>query len=136
MKCNENLRKNVPDSAAGESYSGITVNDPVVKAVRNVKKFICVAGLAGMGLLMNACTTGYVATEPVYVEQARPPQPSNLHIWIDGDWVYNRQSRLYVRHEGYWERPTPNRTYVTGHWQTTPHGQHWLKGHYQRNNNR
>jgi len=63
-----------------------------------MKKFICLFSLAGMLMLLSSCTTtGYVASEPVYVEYARPAPPSKLHIWVDGDWVYNRQTSVYVR---------------------------------------
>lgn len=98
-----------------------------------MKKLIYLTSLVGLGLFVNSCSLGYVATEPVYVESVRPPRPSNLHIWIDGDYVYNRQSRAYVRNAGYWERPSQNRTYVTGRWQSNQHGKYWEKGRWQNN---
>lgn len=99
-----------------------------------MKKFIFLFSLAGMLLLLNACsTTGYVTTEPAYVEYTRPARPSNLHIWIDGDWQYNRQSRVYVQKNGYWSKPSQGRTYQAGHWQATPQGKSWSKGHWKKN---
>ena len=98
-----------------------------------MKKIFYLASLAGMLLIMNSCsTTGYVSDEPTYVEYSRPSRPSNLHIWIDGDWTYNNQSRTYVQGRGYWQVPRHGRTYIQGSWQTTPQGHRWQTGHWQR----
>ena len=86
-----------------------------------------------MLFIMNSCaTTGYVSEEPAYVEYSRPVRPSNLHIWIDGDWIYNRHTQNYVRGNGYWQLPRQGRTYISGSWQTTPQGHRWQSGHWQR----
>lgn len=98
-----------------------------------MKKFFYLAILAVVMLVLNACSTmGYVSTEPAYVEYTRPARPSNLHIWIDGDWAYSRQSHQYVRKNGYWQKPSRGRTYVSGSWQRTPQGLRWESGHWQR----
>jgi len=97
-----------------------------------IKRIIFLTSLAGIGLLFNACTAGYVATEPSYVEYSRPERPSEYHIWIDGDWVFNNQTHAYVQRNGYWERPVQGRTYVSGQWQSTPKGKYWSKGHWQK----
>jgi hypothetical protein len=97
-----------------------------------LKKFYIIVSLFGTGILLNSCSTGYVATQPSYIEYSRPERPSNLHIWIDGDWSYNHQSRTYIQQRGYWEKPSPNRIYVSGQWQTTPKGKYWSKGHWQK----
>jgi hypothetical protein len=102
-------------------------------AFKSLKKFIYIIGFVGIVLLANSCALGFVSTEPVYVESARPARPSNMHIWIDGDWVYNRQSHIYARNNGYWEMPSQNRTYVSGRWQSGPQGKYWEKGRWQRN---
>lgn len=91
-----------------------------------------IASIAGMGVLLNSCSTGYVATQPSYIEHARPDRPSNLHVWIDGDWSYNRQAHAYVQQKGYWKKPNPNRFYVSGQWETTPKGKYWNKGRWQK----
>ena len=132
MKNPEQVQNGIPE-AAQCSHLIDHINTADSTPGRNFKRFIYIASLAGMGLVMNACATGYVTTEPVYVEGSRPPQPSNMHIWIDGDWIYNHQTHVYVRNNGYWERPSARRTYISGHWQTTPRGQYWKQGHYQRN---
>ena len=98
-----------------------------------MKKIFFLGSLAIMLLTLGSCTTqGYVSSEPTYVEYARPERPSNLHIWIDGDWVYNRQTQLYVRQNGHWQKPSRNRTYVTGSWQSTPQGLRWQSGYWRR----
>jgi len=111
-------------------------NEPVINAVSKIgnylKKFMYMTGFAGIALCFSACVPGYIATEPAYVENIRPLQPSPLHIWIDGDWLFNRQSHTYVQKVGYWEKPNQHRTYVSGHWQKSPRGNYWTAGHWQR----
>ena len=88
---------------------------------------------AGIGLLLNSCSAGYVTTEPVYTEYARPQPPSAFHVWKDGDWVYNRQTKVYVQNRGYWDKPHQNQSYRTGQWHSTPRGKYWEKGSWQKN---
>jgi P pilus assembly chaperone PapD len=98
-----------------------------------MKKIIFAASFAFMLLTLGSCTSqGYVSSEPTYIEYERPNRPSNLHIWIDGDWVYNRQTKVYVRQNGHWQKSSRNRTYVAGRWQSTPMGLVWQTGHWQR----
>jgi len=98
-----------------------------------MKKLIFLASLAVMLLVLGSCSTpGYVTTEPTYTEYARPERPSDLHIWIDGDWVYNRRTSLYVRQQGHWQKPSRGRTYIAGSWKSTPQGLRWENGRWQR----
>jgi hypothetical protein len=98
-----------------------------------MKKLFYLVSLAGVLLILNACgTTGYVTSEPMYQEYSRPDRPSNLHIWIDGDWIFNRQTHMYVRQNGHWQKSGRNRTYVSGSWQRDSQGLRWRKGHWQR----
>ncbi len=101
-----------------------------------LKKICYIAGLAGMGLFLNSCLAGYVASEPAYVEYSRPPRPSETYVWINGDWSWNNQSHIYVQKTGYWEQPRHNQTYVSGYWKSTPKGKSWAPGHWQKENNR
>lgn len=96
------------------------------------RKLVFLASLAGIGLFLNSCAAGYVVTEPSYVEYSRPQRPSELYIWIDGDWIFNSQTHAYVQQNGYWAKPNHDRIYVTGQWQTSPKGKYWSKGHWQR----
>jgi hypothetical protein len=127
------IQNDVPEPGTGESLSGAAKSGIFANVGKHLKTFIYIAGLAGIGFIANSCALGYVATEPVYVETVRPPQPSNLHIWVDGDWVYSNRSHGYVRNTGYWERPRQNSTYVSGRWQSGPQGKHWEKGRWQKN---
>ncbi len=77
---------------------------------------------------ISCAETGYVSAEPTYVEIGRPIQPSPAHIWIDGDWVWQSQNRVYVRNEGHWDMPRHGRTYTQGHWESNGKGHHWIPG--------
>jgi hypothetical protein len=132
MKNTEVTQNDVPKATQSQS---IWTNAEVVitnKASGGIKRIIFLASLAGIGLFFNGCTAGYVATEPSYVEYSRPERPSEYHIWIDGDWVFNNQTHAYVQRNGYWERPIQGRTYVSGQWQSTPKGKYWSKGRWQK----
>ena len=126
--------KDVQNSSGHLQLSGIAEISAVAKMGRHMRKIFYITSLAGLGFCLNACTsTGYVETEPAYVEYTRPPQPSSNHIWINGDWQYNRQNRVYVQKNGYWEKPSRNRSYMQGHWESSPQGRYWVSGHYQKN---
>jgi len=103
----------------------------ISKTSNHIKKIIFIGSFAGIGLFMNSCMAGYVATEPTYTEYSRPERPSDLHVWIDGDWIYNQSSHVYVQNRGYWEKPQQNRIYIQGSWQSTPKGKHWTKGRWE-----
>jgi hypothetical protein len=119
---------------ATQSQSTLTNAEVVItnKLSGGIKRIIFLTSLAGIGLFFNGCTAGYVATEPSYVEYSRPQRPSDLHVWIDGDWVFNSQTHAYVQRNGYWERPVQGRTYISGSWQSTPKGKYWSKGRWQK----
>ena len=133
MKNIKFIQTGVTYSIESEPQLSDTKTGISAKVGRYLKTFFYIAGLAGIVLIMNSCVAGYVPTEPVYVQSVRPAQPSNLHIWIDGDWVYNRQNRVYVQNAGYWERPRQNRTYVSGRWQSGAKGKYWVKGRWENN---
>jgi hypothetical protein len=132
MVRNKDLQKDVQDTIKSEPLLNAAETGVNTKIGKNLKKFIYLTSLAGMGLFFNACMPAYVGTEPTYMETERPPRPSDHHIWIDGDWVWNRQTNAYMRNAGYWEQPRQGRTYVSGHWQSTPKGKYWAKGHWQK----
>ena len=103
-----------------------------MKNTKVIRKLVYLISLAGIVLFLNSCATGYVATEPSYVEYSRPQRPSDRHIWVNDDWAYNRQTHVYVQRNGYWATPDQGRVYVTGQWQTTPRGKYWSKGRWQK----
>jgi hypothetical protein len=89
--------------------------------------------LTGIGLVFNSCFGGYMATEPAYVDYARPQRQYENQIWIDGDWGWNSQTHVYVQKAGYWTQPRQGKSYVAGNWKTTARGKSWTKGHWQKN---
>ena len=131
MRVNRSLQNVVQEAIKCEPVMNATETSIDTKFGKYLKKFIFIATLAGIGLFLNSCMGGYIATEPAYTVYARPAQPSNLHIWIDGDWGWNSRSHMYVQKAGYWEQPRQGQTYVQGTWKTTPRGKSWSKGHWQ-----
>ena len=86
-------------------------------------------------LTFNSCVGEYVAAEPLYDDvYNRPASPGTEYIWIDGDWLWNRQTHVYMHEHGYWARPKPGRSYETGHWESEPRGKFWVKGRWNREN--
>ena len=96
-----------------------------------MKKFIFLTALSGFILFFEACEPSYVVTRPVEIEITRPPSPNNNYIWIDGDWVYRRQTQSYSRNRGNWVPLRRSHTYMPGQWQSTPRGHYWRKGRWQ-----
>jgi len=106
------------------------------EAGKNLRRFIFLACIAGTAIAFTGCFAGHVAREPVYVQYQRPSRPSTVHVWIDDDWAWSRQSHAYLQRAGYWERPRQNQVYVSGDWRSTPKGKAWSKGHWQKANQR
>ena len=136
MKNEAVLSKGFQDVIKFKPSMSSTETGFIAKIGKSMKKVICIGSLAGIGLLFNSCAAGYVATVPVYNEYSRPQRPSDLHIWIDGNWVFNRQTRVYVQRNGYWQKPHQNQIYVSGHWQSTPRGHQWVSGKWQKHDNK
>lgn len=103
-----------------------------LKAGKNLKRVIYLASLVGLGLFLNSCSTGYVSTTPTYVQGIRPANPGNGYIWVNDDWAYNRQSKVYVQNNGNWQKQRPRKTFVPGHWEATPRGNYWVASRWQR----
>lgn len=97
-----------------------------------MKKFVYLISLVGLLTFFNSCSVGYVSEEPIYREGPRPQRPSESHIWIEGNWYWNNQSRSYNRRDGYWARPDRGRTYESGHWIRTERGYRWVPGRWRR----
>lgn len=131
MKKNEDLGKDIQNTIKLKPLLNAEETNEHRTIGNYLKKFIYIASIAGMGLFLNACMAGYVTTEPAYTVYRRPPQPSNVHIWIDGNWAWNSNSHIYVQKAGYWEKPRQGQTYVSGYWKSTPHGKSWSKGHWK-----
>lgn len=68
-----------------------------------------------------------IPPEPFVV---RPPQPSNNHVWIEGEWVW--QNNTYVRKQGYWVVPEKDHIWVKGEWIHRPDGSsYWQPGYWK-----
>lgn len=133
MNTDEIFQKDAQIAIRLDSITGTNEISFISKVGKNLKKIVIIGSLAGMGLLVNGCATGYVNTEPAYVEYNRPAQPSTHHVWVNGDYAYNHRSHVYVQRNGYWHKPYNNSTYVQGHWQSTPRGHYWVNGKWHRN---
>lgn len=135
MKENEFSKENVQVIVNLEQRTDEAKQSFISKGSERLKMFICLIGLVGVALFFNSCTVGYVAAEPEYVVYERPVQPSNLHVWIEGDWRYNYQTHVYTQRRGHWEQPSHNHVYINGYWQNNPRGKSWKPGHWKRNGN-
>jgi hypothetical protein len=133
MKKNEDLEKDVQNAILREPLLNAAETSVNTKGCSHLRKFICLVSLAGIGLFFSACMGGYVTTEPVYTSYSVPPRPSNLSIWIEGDWGWNNSSHMYVQRSGYWTNPRQGKTYVSGQWKSSPQGKSWSKGYWQSN---
>jgi hypothetical protein len=121
--------KMVADLIQNETRNGI-----YPRIGKYMRIFSHVVLFIGLTIALNSCYGGYVASEPDYVDYARPQRQYDNQIWIDGDWGWNSQTHLYVQKAGYWDSPRQGHTYVKGNWQTTQRGKSWNKGHWQRDN--
>ncbi len=94
-----------------------------------MKKSIFILAIFTTLSLFTACSAGYVSTEPTY-QETQTPRPTVRHIWVEGNWVWNRQSRSYQHAAGLWVIPHQNRIYQRGHWVRTNRGSRWQKGRW------
>ncbi|CAH0997940.1 hypothetical protein EMA8858_04075 [Emticicia aquatica] len=95
-----------------------------------MKNTFFLISMIGIVLMFNACTP-YVSTRPPDVVTTRPMSPSNSHVWVEGNWVYNRGTHSYTRNNGYWSKPNRGRSYKEGQWRTTRRGNHWVQGRWR-----
>jgi hypothetical protein len=132
MKKHDELQKTFRGATQNELLTNTAEIGPLKKSFKHLKKYLYIGGLAGIGLLFNGCFPGYISSEPTYVETSRPSSPSNVHVWVDGNWAWNRHSGTYEHRDGYWSKPHQNRKYTAGHWNSTPKGHRWVDGHWSR----
>ena len=133
MGTNEKLQKAVRSGFKTDSLTNATETSFSNKFGSSFKKIVLVTSLAGAALLFNACSAGYVASEPAYMQYDRPSRPNEYAIWIDGDWNWSSRSQQYYQKNGYWGNPRHGQTYMSGYWQSTPKGKTWTKGHWHSN---
>jgi hypothetical protein len=87
--------------------------------------------LCGSIVIFYACSPAYVRTQPTYEEGFRPPRPGNNHVWVDGNWIYNRPSRAYNHSNGFWAVPNRGRKYQSGQWRNNSRGFYWTPGRWR-----
>jgi hypothetical protein len=127
MRKNEDIQKDIQNAIIRNPLLNAANTGVFAKIGKHMKKSVYLVCLAGLGLFFNSCATGGYIT---YQESARPARPSNVHIWINGDWIFNNQTNTYVQNTGYWDKPEKDRTFVPGRWESTPRGHHWQPGHW------
>jgi hypothetical protein len=132
MKKNEELQNEIHFAISRNQFNNMRQTGISERVCRYIKIFSYLVLLTGIGMVFTSCMGGYVVSEPSYVDYARPQRQYENQIWIDGDWGWNSQTRVYVQRAGYWENPRPGRTYIKGNWQTTTRGKSWNKGHWQK----
>ena len=132
MKKNEKLQNEIHYAISRKPLLNSVETGVYARVGKYIKIFSYMFLITGVGLVFNSCMGGYVASEPSYVDYARPQRQYDNQIWIDGDWGWNSQTHLYVQKAGYWDRPRQGQTYIKGNWQTTQRGKSWTKGYWQK----
>ena len=131
MRENENLKNGINKDIGQILLPIVIKSNQELKISKYLKGLIYLTFLTGITTLFNSCMVGYVSTEPAYIEYERPQQPLSTAIWIEGDWMWNSRTHVYVQERGYWVTPRQGRTYQSGHWKSTPHGKSWSKGYWE-----
>jgi hypothetical protein len=132
MKKNEELQNEIHFAISRKPFLNTCKTGVYASIGKYMKIFSYIFLFTGIGIIFNSCVGGFIASEPVYVEYARPQRQHNNQIWISGDWGWNNQTHAYVQRTGYWTSPRQGQTYVAGSWKTTQHGKSWNKGHWQK----
>jgi hypothetical protein len=134
MKKNEELQNEIHFAMSRRSLLPFRKTGVHANIGKYMKIFSYLVLFTGIGIVLNSCMAGYIASEPTYTEYARPQRLNEIQIWIDGDWNWNYRTHAYVQKAGYWEQPRQGQSYVAGRWQTTQHGKSWTKGYWQKDN--
>ncbi len=80
----------------------------------------------------NVSAQFYVRIRPIAPVVVVPPGPSPRHVWVPGEWRWNKRRGEYVWREGFWIEPRPGRVWVPGFWEDGPGGSRWIAGHWRR----
>ena len=134
MKKNEELQNEIHYAISRNPVSNIQETGAFARVGKYMRIFSYLLLFTGIGIFFTSCMGGYMATEPSYVDYARPQRQYDNQIWISGDWGWNSRTHVYVQKSGYWDRPRQGQSYVEGRWTTSPRGKSWTKGHWQKDN--
>lgn len=80
--------------------------------------------------LLQACSRHYTKSQPTFSAVTRPNQPSAAHVWVEGNWRWNRQKKEYRQKNGYWKIPKQQRSYQNGRWENDGFGYYWIPGRW------
>ena len=61
----------------------------------------------------------------------KPAKPDAKHVWVAGEWKFNKTTKKYDWKEGHWFAPRPNTIWVSGHWKKVPEGFKWMHGQWK-----
>lgn len=96
--------------------------------MKKLLSFIAVVAL----IFMSSCrpSGAFVKVRPEAPVYVHPASPSAGYVWVDGDWVWQRNR--YVYRQGYYIKSRPHHSaYVAGHWQRRGHGWIWIPGRWR-----
>jgi hypothetical protein len=62
----------------------------------------------------------------------RPAMRGAGMVWIDPEWHWNRQRKMYVWREGHWAKPHRHEAWFPGHWVEAHEGYNWVPGYWGR----
>lgn len=96
-----------------------------------MKNFLYSAVLILFIVALHSCSPAYVSSQPSYSEEIRPMSPSNSHVWVGRNWIYNRQTHNYNQNNGYWALPNRGKTYQQGRWNNNQRGYYWSPGKWR-----
>lgn len=99
-----------------------------------VKKTLMI-GMLSLGFMLwslGSSAQVVVRVKPVArkVVVVKPARPSAAHVWIDGQWKWNRKKKEYVWIKGHWVKRKAGKKWVPGHWQKVRRGYKWIPGHW------
>ena len=98
---------------------------------KTMKKLHLIVLFITLAFLIYSCSPAYVATQPLDNDEVRPHSPSNSHVWIGGNWKYNRRLKQYNQGFGRWVIPQRGKTYYQGQWNSNSRGYYWVPGRWQ-----
>ena len=74
----------------------------------------------------------FVRIRPIAPVVVVPPIPSPRHVWIPGEWRWNRRRGEYIWRQGFYAVPKPGRVWIEGRWVEGPEGSRWEPGYWRR----
>ena len=96
-------------------------------------KFLTIAILFFLSLsFTNAQVVVKAKPRKAKILVLKTKRPSTNHIWIDGQWKWNKKSNRYVWVNGKWSKPKHGYVWVAGSWKNLSNGFVWKEGYWRR----